>query len=321
MEILGFLLRSPRQSHGGSNLTRWRIIFFTEEIMNLFLLAADDELSSTQQLLDDVWKVVTEKGVTFGLNLLSAIVVYFVGKWIAGFALTLLGKVFERAKIDETLARFLTAIARALLMTFVILMAVNRLGIDTTSLAAIMAAAGVAVGFALQDSLSNFAAGVMIILFKPFKVNDFVEAGGIAGTVEEISIFSTLMRTGDNKQIIVPNGSVIGSNIVNYSAKSTRRVDLTVGCGYGDDLRAVKAFLNELVRTDSRILVDPEPVVAVSELGDSSVNFVVRPWVKSEDYWAVKWDLNERIKLGFDQRGFSIPYPSSDVYMHQQGAA
>lgn len=289
--------------------------------MNLFLLAADDELGTTQQLLDDVWKVVTEKGVTFGLNLLSAIVVYFVGKWIARFALTLLGRVFERAKIDETLARFLTAIARALLLTFVILMAVNRLGIDTTSLAAIMAATGVAVGFALQDSLSNFAAGVMIILFKPFKVDDFIEAGGIAGTVEEISIFSTLMRTGDNKQIIVPNGLIIGSNIVNYSAKSTRRVDLVVGCGYADDLRAVKAFLNELVRTDSRILVDPEPVVAVSELGDSSVNFVVRPWVKSEDYWAVKCDLNERIKLGFDQRGFSIPYPSSDVYMHQQKAA
>ena len=290
--------------------------------MNLFLLAADgDELNSTQQMLDDVSKVVTEKGVTLGLNILAAIAVYYVGKWVAGVALSLLGKVLERAKVDETLSQFLTALARALLMTLIVLLAVNRLGVDTTSLAAIVAAAGVAVGFALQDSLSNFAAGVMIILFKPFKVGDFVEASGISGTVEAISIFSTLMRTGDNKQIIVPNGSIIGGNIVNYSAKLTRRVDLVVGCGYADDLRAVKAFLNELVRTDSRILVDPEPVVAVSELGDSSVNFVVRPWVKTEDYWAVKWDLNERIKLGFDQRGFSIPYPSSDVYMHQQRAA
>lgn len=288
--------------------------------MNVFLLAAEgEELSTARQTLEDVWKVVTEKGVTLGLNILAAIAVYVVGKWVAGIALSLLGKVFERASVDETLAKFLTAIARALLMTLIVLVAVNRLGVDTTSLAAIVAAAGVAVGFALQDSLSNLAAGVMIILFKPFKVGDFVEAAGVAGTVEAISIFSTLMKTGDNKQIIVPNGSIIGGNIVNYSARPTRRVDLVVGCGYGDDLRSVKDFLDELVRSDSRILVDPEPVVAVSQLAENSVNFVVRPWVKTEDYWAVLWDLTERIKLGFDQRGFNFPYPSRDVYLHQQG--
>lgn len=290
--------------------------------MNPFLLAADvKEPTWFENFQADPWGFLLSNGETLGTNLLAAIAIYVGGRWVARLLLKLLDRILDQAKVDETLSGFLLAIARALLTTLVLLMAVSRLGVDTTSVAAIMAAAGVAVGFALQDSLSNFAAGVMIILFKPFRVDDFVEAGGIAGTVEEISIFSTLMRTGDNKQIIVPNGSVIGGNIVNYSAKSTRRVDLTVGCGYGDDLRAVKSFLEELVRSDSRILVDPEPVVAVHELGDSSVNFVVRPWVKTPDYWAVLWDLNERVKLGFDQRGFSIPYPSSDVYMHQSGAA
>lgn len=282
------------------------------------LLAADEsELTAFQQMVDDAWKVVAERGVTLGLNILAAVAVYVIGNWISKIVLSLLGRVLEKTGVDETLSKFLSAIARAVLLTFVILMSVNRLGVDTTSLVAIVGAAGIAVGFALKDSLSNFAAGVMIILFKPFKVDEFIEAAGISGTVEEISIFSTMMRTGDNKQIIVPNGAIISSNIINYSAKPTRRIDLVVGCGYSDDLRNVKEFLNELVRSDSRILVDPEPVVAVSELGDSSINFVVRPWVKTEDYWAVRWDLTERIKLGFDQRGFSFPFPSRDVYMHQ----
>lgn len=286
--------------------------------MSYLLFAADEtQLSAIQQMMDDAWKVIAEKGVTLGLNILSALAVYVIGNWIARIVLSLLDRVLERTKVDETLARFLAAIARAVLLTFVILMSVNRLGVDTTSLVAILGAAGVAVGFALKDSLSNFAAGVMIILFKPFKVDDFIEAAGIAGTVEEISIFSTLMRTGDNKQIIVPNGSIIGDNIVNYSAKPTRRIDLIIGCGYEDDLRNVKDYLDEVVRSDSRILVEPAPVVAVSELGDSSVNLVVRPWVKTEDYWAVRWDLTERIKLGFDQRGFNFPFPSRDVYTHQ----
>jgi small conductance mechanosensitive channel len=161
----------------------------------------------------------------------------------------------------------------------------------------------------------------MLILFKPIRVGDFVEAGGTSGTVEEITIFNTMMRTGDNKQVIVPNGAIISDNIVNYSAKPTRRIDLVIGCGYGDDLRAVKAFLEEIVRSDDRILPEPEPVVAVSELGDSSVNFVVRPWVRTSDYWTVLWDLTEQIKLGFDDRGFNFPFPSRDVYMHEQSAA
>ena len=180
-----------------------------------------------------------------------------------------------------------------------------------------VAAAGLAISLALQGSLANFAAGVMLILFKPFKVGDFVDAGGSTGVVEEIQLFSTMVRTGDNVLMIIPNAQVTGGTITNYSAKETRRVDLVVGCGYGDDLKAVKQFLEELVAGDDRILEEPEPVVAVSELGDSSVNFVVRPWVNSGDYWDVKWELTEKIKLGFDERGFNIPYPTQDIHIHK----
>lgn len=285
--------------------------------MFALLAAGETALTGFPEMVDDAWKVVVDRGVTLGLNIVAAVAVYVIGNWISKIILAFLGRVLDRTRVDQTLSKFLTAIARAVLLTFLILMSVNRLGVDTTSLVAIVGAAGIAVGFALKDSLSNFAAGVMIILFKPFRVDDFIEASDISGTVEEISIFSTMMRTGDNKQIIVPNGAIISNNIINYSAKPTRRIDLVVGCGYSDDLRNVKDYLNELVRSDSRILVDPEPVVAVSELGDSSVDFVVRPWVKTEDYWAVRWDLTERIKLGFDQRGFNFPFPSRDVYTHQ----
>ncbi len=261
-----------------------------------------------------------EKAATFAGNVLAAIAIYIVGKIVVRILTGLLEKLMSRAKVDATLSTFLSNIAHYVLITFVILMALESLGVNTTSLAAILGAAGLAVGLALQSSLSNFASGVMIILFKPFRVGNFIEAAGVSGTVEEISIFSTLMKTGDNKQIIVPNGSIYGGNITNYSAKPTRRIDMVVGCGYGDDLRAVKAFLTILVENDERILKEPAPVVAVSELADSSVNFVVRPWVNSADYWAVLWDLNERVKLGFDERGFNIPYPQRDIHIHESAS-
>lgn len=293
----------------------------------LFLLAqGEDSLEQLEQApqsllqtIEDCVQAFTdpERAAAFAGNIFAAIVIYLVGRIVVRILTGLLEKVMDRAKVDVTLSSFLSNIAHYVLITFVILMALESLGVDTTSLAAIMGAAGLAIGLALQSSLSNFASGVMIILFKPFRVGDFIEAAGVAGTVEEISIFSTLMKTGDNKQIIVPNGSIYGGNIINYSAKPTRRIDMVVGCGYGDDLRAVKAFLTILVETDERILKDPAPVVAVSELGDSSVNFVVRPWVHSADYWAVLWDLNERVKLGFDERGFNIPYPTQDIHVHQ----
>ncbi len=281
------------------------------------LLAADAQ-ELLQYALAESARFAEQIGVEFLPNLLAAIAIYIIGKWVARILVRLLNSVMKRANVDETLAKFLKNIAQALLMTFVILMVLARLGIDTLSLTAILGAAGVAIGFALQGSLSNFAAGVMLILFKPIRVGDFVEAGGTSGTVEEITIFNTMMRTGDNKQVIVPNGGIISDNIINYSAKPTRRIDLVIGCGYGDDLRAVKTFLERAVRSDDRILPEPEPVVAVSELGDNSVNFVVRPWVRTSDYWAVLWDLTEQIKLGFDERGFNFPFPSRDVYLHEQ---
>lgn len=294
----------------------------------LFLLAQADGATENvepkpQNMLHSIQEFAQEftdpeKLAAFAGNVLAAIAIYLVGKIVVRILTGLLEKVMVRAKVDATLSSFLSNIAHYVLITFVILMALESLGVDTTSLAAIMGAAGLAVGLALQSSLSNFASGVMIILFKPFRVGDFIEAGGVSGTVEEISIFSTLMKTGDNKQIIVPNGAIYGGNIINYSAKPTRRIDMVVGCGYDDDLRAVKAFLTILVESDERILKDPAPVVAVSELGDSSVNFVVRPWVNSADYWAVLWDLNERVKLGFDERGFNIPFPQREVHLHKE---
>ena len=295
-------------------------------VNGLFLLAqGEDPLEQLEQApqtllqtIEDCVQAFTdpERAAAFAGNIFAAIAIYLVGRIVVRILTGLLEKLMVRAKVDATLSSFLSNIAHYVLITFVVLMALESLGVDTTSLAAIMGAAGLAVGLALQSSLSNFASGVMIILFKPFRVGDFIEAADVSGTVEEISIFSTLMKTGDNKQIIVPNGSIYSGNIINYSAKPTRRIDMVVGCGYGDDLRAVKAFLTILVETDERILKDPAPVVAVSELGDSSVNFVVRPWVNSADYWTVLWDLNERVKLGFDERGFNIPYPTQDIHVH-----
>ncbi len=254
------------------------------------------------------------------VNLVIAGVIFLIGRWVAKSITSVIGKFATRASVDETLVKFLKNIVYAALMVIVIMAALDRLGVPTTSFAAILAAAGFAIGMALQGSLGNFASGVMLIIFKPFKVGDFVEAGGSTGVVEEIHIFNTLMRTGDNVQIIVPNGAVTGGTITNFSAKDTRRIDLVFGCGYGDDLKAVKQFLLATLEADERVLQDPEPLVAVAELGDSSVNFVVRPWVKSEDYWATRWDLIESIKVGFDERGYNIPYPTRDVHVINDAA-
>jgi small conductance mechanosensitive channel len=248
-------------------------------------------------------------------NVLFALVILVVGKWVAGQISRILEKFLRRARLDETLSKFLCRIAHSIILIVVVMAALERLGFNTTSFAAILAATGLAVGMALQGSLSNFAAGVMIILFRPFKVGDFVHAGGEKGIIEEIHIFNTHMRTPDNVEVIIPNGAVTGSSILNYSSKPTRRIDLVVGCGYSDDLRAVKRFLEDLVTDDPRILTDPEPVVAVDELADNSVNFVVRPWVPSVDYWPVRWDLIEKLKIGFDDRGFSIPFPQREMHI------
>lgn len=251
----------------------------------------------------------------YALKGLIALVIFFVGKFLAKKAVDVAKAIMRKSKIDETLVSFAGNVLFGLAMAFVVIAALSQLGINTTSLAAVVAAAGLAIGLALQSSLSNLASGVMIILFRPFKIGDYIEAAGIAGTVEEISIFTTSMKTPDNKAIIVPNGSIISDNIINYSRKPTRRIDMVFGVGYDDDLKKVKDILTKIVQNEERILDEPEPVIAVHTLNESSVDLVCRPWVKSEDYWAVYWHLQESVKIAFDKDGISIPFPQRDMHI------
>ncbi|MBU2965858.1 mechanosensitive ion channel [Amphritea sp. 2_MG-2023] len=251
------------------------------------------------------------------INIAMAAAIFIVGRMISKFLVKMLGKVLRKGKMEDILVNFISAIANILLLLVVVVASLDQLGVDTTSMIALVGAAGLAVGLALQGSLQNFAAGVMLIIFRPFKEGDFVEAAGVAGVVEQISIFNTVMRTGDNKEVIVPNGNIYSGVITNYSARDTRRVDMVFGIGYGDDLKKAKALLEEIVTSDERVLQDPAPVIAVSELADSSVNFVVRPWVNAADYWAVKFDTTESVKLRFDQEGISIPFPQMDVHQYK----
>jgi len=259
--------------------------------------------------------------VDFGIRIVTALLIFVIGRAIAGILVRIAKRVMARAKVEDTLERFLSNILYYLLLTVVIIATINQLGIQTTSLLAVLGAAGLAVGLALQGSLSNFAAGVLIVGFRPYRVGDYVEAGGVAGTVEEVQIFTTVLKSPDNKKIIVPNSQIMAGEIVNYSAHDTRRVDLVAGCGYSDDLDKVRQVLTQIVEADDRCLKDPAPTIATVELGDSSVNFVVRPWVKSGDYWGVYFDLTEQIKKRFDEEGISIPFPQRDVHVYQHGAA
>lgn len=255
--------------------------------------------------------------IPWGINILFAIIIYIVGKIVVGILINLFGKVMSRSKYDDMLVDFLKSILTAVLMLFVIVAALDQLGVDTTSMVAILGAAGLAIGLSLQGSLQNFAAGVMLLVFRPFTRGNFVEAGGTSGTVVDITLFSTKMVTPDNKEIIVPNGAIYGGNITNFSAKETRRVDMVVGIAYDADLKKAKAILQEMVAADDRILKDPAPTVAVAELADSSVNFVVRPWVQAADFWGVKFDFTEAVKLRFDEEGIGIPFPQMDVHLHK----
>jgi len=270
---------------------------------------------------ETVMENVISQGGEFVKRLILAVLIYLIGKMIVKMLTNLLVKVMEKSKIDTTLIKFLSNMVYSLLLAFVVLAALDRLGVPTTNFAAIIAAAGLAVGFALQGSLGNFASGVMLIIFKPFKIGDLVEVAGTLGVVEEISVFTTTLKSADNKWICVPNGGITGGNIVNYSAMPTRRVDMVFGCGYDDDLKAVKTYLEETVKAHPKVLADPAPTIAVSELGDSSVNFVVRPWCNTADYWTVWFDMHEQIKIGMGEKGFNIPYPTQDVHVHQTSAA
>lgn len=260
-----------------------------------------------------IWDTVI---LGWGTHLIFAILIFIIGKLVVKGVVKIVSKLLEKAKIEAMLINFITSILHALLLLFVVIAALSQLGIDTTSLVALVGAAGIAIGLALKDSLQNFASGVMLIVFKPFQVGHFVEAAGVMGTIESIGIFSTQIKTGDNKTIIIPNGNLYKDTIINYSAKPTRRVDMVFGIGYDDDIALAKSILVELLEADDRVLTDPAPIVNVAQLGASSIDFNVRPWVKSSDYWPVLWDMNEKVKQAFDAAGIGIPYPQMDVHLH-----
>lgn len=269
--------------------------------------------TSVDRILETIMTYVS----VYGMKIIGALLIFLIGKWIAKSLTKVVRRLMVKAKVDEMLISFVANLTYSVLLIFVILAALNNLGVNTTSFVAILGAAGLAVGLALQGSLSNFGAGVLLILFRPFKSGDFIDGGGAMGTVEEVNIFNTILKTPDNKVVIVPNSNIIGGNITNFSAKDTRRIELIFGVSYNDDLKAVKRELMDIVASDERILKDPAPLVAVHELADSSVNFVVRPWVSSADYWNVFFDLKEKVKLRFDEKGITIPFPQRDVHVSQ----
>ena len=273
-----------------------------------------DEVIEVSQNLGKYSEIALNVAAEYGLKLLAAIAIFIIGKMIVKSITRVVTRLMQKAEVDATLTSFVSSTINMLLMIVVILASVSELGVQTTSFVAILGAAGLAIGLALQGTLSNIGAAVLIIVFRPFKIGDFIEAGGATGTVDEINMFSTTISPLDNRLVIVPNASIISGNITNYSTKENRRVDLTFGIGYDDDLRLAKSVLMEIIEADPRILKDPEPFVAVSELADSSVNFITRSWVKSDDYWDVHFELIENVKLTFDERGISIPYPQMDVH-------
>ncbi len=270
------------------------------------------------EYLEQAKEFLTTQGVEFGLMILKAILIQVVGMWIIKTLSKTFNKVLEKRKVDPSLLPFLKSLFYNILFVLLILSVLTSVGIEVTSFIAILGAAGLAIGLALQGTLQNFAGGVILLTLRPFKVGDYIDGGGHAGSVREISIFNTVLMTPDNKKIIIPNGGLSNSSITNYSAEDTRRVDLTFGIGYDDDIKKAKELLDTIVTSDERILKEPAHQIAVSELADSSVNFVVRPWVKAPDYWGVYFDLQEKVKLEFDKADISIPFPQRDVHIYNE---
>lgn len=263
-----------------------------------------------------LWQQSQSVIMGFGLKALIAIVIFYVGRMIARLITKGLRNLMQSQEVDKILETFVCNLVYWMLMTFIIIAAMSQLGIQTTSLIAVMAAGGLAVGLALQGALGNFAAGVLIVMFRPYRVGDYIEAAGIAGSVLQVQILTTMLKTGDNKLIVVPNGQIMSSIIINYSAHKTRRIDMVIGVSYDDDIDKVRNTIRELIDADDRILKDPECLIAVSELADSSVNFTVRPWVNRADYSGVKFALTEAIKKRFDKDGISFPFPQQDVHLY-----
>lgn len=268
-----------------------------------------------KELWDTIVTFLATNGLQMLLNVVAAAAIFFIGRWLAKFVSDLLEKGLNRAHVDPTLSKFVRNLAFFAVMVFVCVAAITKLGVETTSLIAVIGAAGLAVGLALQGSLSNFAAGVLLIIFKPFRVGDYIEAGGVGGVVQEIQIFNTILFSPDNVKIVVPNSQITGGNIKNYTANDKRRLDMVIGISYGDDIAKAKQVITSVLLSDSRILRDPAPVVAVLGLGESSVNIAVRPWVKAVDYWAEHFDLHEKIKISLEQNGLTIPFPQRDLHI------
>ncbi|UTV28157.1 small-conductance mechanosensitive channel MscS [Photobacterium atrarenae] len=255
--------------------------------------------------------------IQYGVNLLSALLILFIGNIITKMIANGVAKMLRKKQMDDAVVEFLHSLVRYLLFVIVLIAALGRIGVQTASVVAVIGAAGLAVGLALQGSLSNFAAGVLIVAFRPFKSGDYVEVGGVAGSVESIQVFSTVLKTPDNKMVVVPNASVIGGPITNYSRHQTRRIDYVIGVSYKADLKKTKAVLERVVAAEGRVLKDPEPTIGVVALADSSVNFVVRPWVNTADYWGVYFDLLQAIKEELDKEGIEIPFPQMDVHLNK----
>lgn len=268
-----------------------------------------------------IMETAVEMLTGFGIDLLAGATIVVIGLWIARILTRGVRRLLERTGVDAILVRFVGNLAYGVLLIFVILAAVAQVGIQTTSIIAVLGAAGLAIGLALQGSLSNFAAGVLMLIFRPFRAGDYVECAGTAGVVEEVQIFSTRLRTPDNKLVIVPNGAVYSGNVVNYSANDTRRLDLVFGVSYADDLDHVKRVMRAVLDAEPRLLADPAPTIGLLELADSSVNFAVRPWVRTGDYWPVYFDLMEAMKKRFDTEGITIPFPQRDVHFVRQETA
>ncbi len=271
----------------------------------------DTVTNASTQMVDAAVALVS----TWGIQVVGAIALLIVGRWVAGMVRRGVGRSLERIKIDEALVPFFSSMAYYLTLTVVVISVLSLFGIETTSLIAVLGAAGLAVGLALQGTLSNFAAGVMLLIFRPVKIGNFVEVAGVSGTIAELGIFSMILNTGDNVQITVPNSAVYGAVIKNYSVNENRRIDLVMGVSYSDDLGRAKQIIEDVIAKEARVLADPAPTIAVAELADSSVNFVVRPWVKAGDYWPTRFELTRALKEGLEAGGCSIPFPQQDLHV------
>lgn len=268
-----------------------------------------------EEILNQIETYVTK----FGLQIVGAIAILIIGIWLSGILAKITKKIMTKNEVDQTLSKFVTSLVKTALITFVVIAAIDNIGVETASFIAVLGAAGLAIGFALQGSLSNFASGVMLIIFRPVRVGDYIEGAGISGSVDNIGMFVTVLTTPDNKIIYIPNSKLASDNIVNYSQKDTRRVDMVFGISYTDDIDKARTVIKSILENDTRVLKEPEPMIVIGELADSSVNFYVRPWAKTGDYWGLKFDVTEQVKKRFDQEGISIPFPQQDVHLIQSG--